>query len=299
MRKTKAYFLALFGTLTVVLPIYLVAAAILFTRTQPVDTIQSGVPIVQPRATDARTLLLMTGPEQPETFVLLRFDAWSGEVCTAAIPAEAVMLVGGQPLTLTEAAQQAGPAQAAAAIEETLEISVDNYFYAPADSLLKMVSGFGTARIPLSNYLTPEALAQVKLDLPGIETLTLTPAMLADVLAAKVAAPDLQTLLRAEGYLAFLRVGADTLAEKVPDALRAALAQSSTDLTAVQIYDYERIFRFLQKEPPEYRAGVLPGTWAGERYELSPDAPTAAAGYFTRPSDRKEEDISNNPEENW
>ena len=119
--------------------------------------------------------------------------------------------------------------------------------------------------------------------------------MLADVLAAKVAAPDLQTLLRAEGYLAFLRVGADTLAEKVPDALRAALAQSSTDLTAVQIYDYERIFRFLQKEPPEYRAGVLPGTWAGERYELSPDAPTAAAGYFTRPSDRKEEDISNNP----
>lgn len=288
MRKTKAYFLSLLGALTVVLPIYLAAAAILFTRTRPVDTLQSGVPVVQPRATDARTLLLMTGPEQPETFVLLRFDAWSGEVCTAALPAEAVMLVGGQPVTLAEAAQQAGPAQSAAAIEETLGITVDNYFYCTADDLLKLTDGFGTARIPLANYLTPQALAQVKLDLPGIETLSLTPAMLAQVLAADAAAPDLQTLLRAEGYLAFLRVGGAPLAEKLPDALRAALAGSATDLTAVQIYDYERIFNFLQKDPPEYRAGVFPGAWAGDRYELSPDAPAVAAGYFTRPSETPE-----------
>lgn len=282
MRKLKAYFLALLGTLTVVLPVFLAAAAILFTRTQPVDTIQSGVPIAQPRAADARNLLLMTGSEEPETFVLLRFDALTGEICTAALPAEAVMLVGGQPCTLTEAARQAGPAQAAAAIEETLDIVVDNYFCCTADALLKMAEAFPTARIPLSNYLTPQALAQVKLDLSGVETLSLTPRMLAEVLAAKAAAPDLQTLLRAEGYLAFLRVGADVLAEKVPDALRAALAQSATDLTAVQIYDYERIFDFLNREPPEYRAGVLPGTWAGERYELAADAPAVAATYFTR-----------------
>lgn len=282
VRRIKAYFITLLCTLLIVMPIYLAAAAILFTRAQPVDTPQSGVPIAQPTSGDARNLLLMTGENQPQTFVLLRFDALAASVCTAALPAETVVLVNGQPVTLAEAAEQAGPAQAAAALEETLDIPVDNYLYCTAERLLKLTEDFGTARIPLSNYLTPQALAQVKLDVPGVETLSLTPQMLADVLSARAAAPDLQTLLRAEGYLAFLRVSGEALEKKVPDALRAALAQSSTDLTAVQIYDYERIFGFLQKEPPEYRAGVMPGAWNRGRYELSPDAPTVATSYFAR-----------------
>ena len=108
--------------------------------------------------------------------------------------------------------------------------------------------------------------------------------MLADVLAAGAATPDMQALLRAEGYLAFLRIGGDALADTVPDAVRAVLAQSSTNLTATQIFDYERIFGFLRKEPPQYRAGVLPGTWADGRYELAENSVTVAAAYFKRAS---------------
>ena len=87
-----------------------------------------------------------------------------------------------------------------------------------------------------------------------------------------------------EGYLAFLRIGGDALADTVPDAVRAVLAQSSTNLTATQIFDYERIFGFLRKEPPQYRAGVLPGTWADGRYELAENSVTVAAAYFKRAS---------------
>ena len=282
VRKLKAFFFSLFGTLAVIVPIYLAAAAVMMTRSAPVDTVQSGIPIAQPTAGDARTFLLMTGTAQPETFVLLRFDARSGEVCTAALPGEAVMLADGQPLTLAEAAEQAGPAQAAAVIEETLSVEVDHYLYCTADALVDLTKDFGTARIPLSNYLSVDALAELRLSLPGVDTVTLTPRMFADVLAADAAEPDLQTLLRAEGYLAFLRVGSETLADTVPDALRAALANSSTNLTAVALYDYERIFGFLFRDPPQYRVGVIPGTWARGRYELAENAPAVAASYFVR-----------------
>ena len=257
MSRAKAFWLGLGCTLAVLLPIYLAVAAVIFTRSAPADTVQSGVPIAQPTLGDEKNFLLMTGPEQPETFVLLRFDALEGNLCSVAIPGETVVLVNGRPATLADAAEQAGPAQAAAALMETLDIEIDNYLYCTADRLVDLAAGFGTARIPLANYMTPEALGQLQLNIPGVQTVSLTPQMLADVLAAGAATPDMQALLRAEGYLAFLRIGGDALADTVPDAVRAVLAQSSTNLTATQIFDYERIFGFLRKEPPQYRAGVL------------------------------------------
>ena len=284
MSKAKAFWLGLGCTLAVLLPIYLAVAAVIFTRSAPTDTVQSGVPIAQPTLGDEKNFLLMTGPEQPETFVLLRFDALEGNLCSVAIPGETVVLVNGRAVTLAGAAEQAGPAQAAAALVETLDIEIDNYFYCTADRLVELAAAFGTARIQLANYMTPEALGQLQLNVPGVQTLSLTPQMLADVLAAGAATPDIQALLRAEGYLAFLRIGEDTLADTVPDAVRAALAQSSTNLTATQIFDYERIFGFLCKEPPQYRAGVLPGTWADGRYELADNSVTVAAAYFKRSS---------------
>ena len=93
------------------LPIYLAVAAVIFTRSAPADTVQSGVPIAQPTLGDEKNFLLMTGPEQPETFVLLRFDALEGNLCSVAIPGETVVLVNGRPATLADAAEQAGPAR--------------------------------------------------------------------------------------------------------------------------------------------------------------------------------------------
>ena len=129
MSRAKAFWLGLGCTLAVLLPIYLAVAAVIFTRSAPADTVQSGVPIAQPTLGDEKNFLLMTGPEQPETFVLLRFDALEGNLCSVAIPGETVVLVNGRPATLADAAEQAGPAQAAAALMETLDIEIDNYLY--------------------------------------------------------------------------------------------------------------------------------------------------------------------------
>lgn len=38
---------------------------------------------------------------------------------------------------------------------ETLDIEIDNYLYCTADRLVDLAAGFGTARIPLANYMTP------------------------------------------------------------------------------------------------------------------------------------------------
>ena len=43
--------------------------------------------------------------------------------------------------------------------------------------------------------MTPEALGQLQLNLPGVQTVSLTPQMLADVLAAGAATPDMQACL--------------------------------------------------------------------------------------------------------
>ena len=97
MSRAKAFWLGLGCTLAVLLPIYLAVAAVIFTRSAPADTVQSGVPIAQPTLGDEKNFLLMTGPEQPETFVLLRFDALEGNLCSVAIPGETVVLVNGRP----------------------------------------------------------------------------------------------------------------------------------------------------------------------------------------------------------
>ena len=143
MSRAKAFWLGLGCTLAVLLPIYLAVAAVIFTRSAPADTVQSGVPIAQPTLGDEKNFLLMTGPEQPETFVLLRFDALEGNLCSVAIPGETVVLVNGRPATLADAAEQAGPAQAAAALMETLDIEIDNYLYCTADRLVDLAAGFG------------------------------------------------------------------------------------------------------------------------------------------------------------
>ena len=44
MSRAKAFWLGLGCTLAVLLPIYLAVAAVIFTRSAPADTVQSGVP---------------------------------------------------------------------------------------------------------------------------------------------------------------------------------------------------------------------------------------------------------------
>ena len=96
MSKKKAFLLGFSLTLAVLVPVYLAVCAYGLSRTAPVEQKQQGVPVVQPLSTDARTLALMTGEGGPQTFVLVRFDAYEGRITTAALDAQTVVLCGGQ-----------------------------------------------------------------------------------------------------------------------------------------------------------------------------------------------------------
>ena len=250
MSKKKAFLLGFCLTLAVLVPVYLAVCAYSLSRTAPVEQKQQGVPVIQPLSTDARTLALMTGEDGPQTFVLIRFDAYEGRITTAALDAQTVVLCGGQGMTLLEIAQQMGPAGVTAALEETL--------------------------------------GELHLSVPGVNGLTLSTQVLRETLAAKALSRDAQTLLRAQGYLAFARAACGQLEQKGTNALRAAVAKDSTDITAVQLYDYQRIFKFLDKIVPEARALTFHGRWNGDRYELSSDFFTEA-GAFLGAAQEKEE----------
>ena len=62
---------------------------------------------------------LMTGEGGPQTFVLVRFDAYEGRITTAALDAQTVVLCGGQGMTLFGAAK--GALQIARAKNEALK----------------------------------------------------------------------------------------------------------------------------------------------------------------------------------
>lgn len=144
-----------------------------------------------------------------------------------------------------------GPAGVTAALEETLGAPVDNYIYCTARRLASLTENFGSAQLKLTNYMTSEALGELQLSVPGVSELTLSTQVLCETLEAQVLSRDAQTLLRAQGYLAFARAASGQLEQKAANAMRAAVAKDSTDLTAVQLYDYQRIFKFLDKIVPE------------------------------------------------
>ena len=107
MKRSKLFWRSLLMSLAVILPFYLVVAAYGFSRAAPVQEIRADVPITHPTSTDAKTLLVMTGAEEPEHFVLLRFDAMENRVATMAVPAQlAVPGTGGQQ-SLLQAVQSA------------------------------------------------------------------------------------------------------------------------------------------------------------------------------------------------
>lgn len=284
MTKRRAFILGMVCTLALLAPCYGLLLLYANTRVAPADAGQSNIPILAPTESDEKTLLVMTGQDVPETFTLVRLDAIHQSVNVVAAPAQTVVLCDGAPFTLAQAVAQAGPAQAAAALEETLAVHVDNYLFCTAEELAQQTAPLGNARLRLVNYMSASALEQLKLAVPGVETISLTPQMLAQALAEGAASEEMEPLFRSAGYLAFLRAGHGQLEKLGPELLRHAIANWSTDLTATQVYDYQRVFKFLDGGTPQFYSAGLPGTFTGgtdsRRYELGAAALATARQYL-------------------
>lgn len=282
LSKTKAFWISFIGTLLVIIPMYLFAMAYSVTKTVPTDVAQSNIPMVQPVSTDTKTLLVMIGPQEPEAFLLIRFDAVKNQVCVAAVPQTAQVFCGGEAVTLWEAVQQAGPAQAAAALRETLEIPVDHYLFCTGEKMASMCGEFSNIQLPLEDYLSQEMLGKLQLSVPGVSDISITPSILCGALREQSTSITLQNALRAQGYLSFLEENIDNLSVMIPDAMRTAVSSTSTNLTATDFYSYERILKFLQKQTPIFQVVLLPGNYQKGVYYFSDETKTIAENYLGR-----------------
>ena len=185
MKGTKLFWRSMLLSLAVIVPFYLVVAVYGMSRATPVQEARTDVPITHPTSTDAKTLLVMTGQEEPEHFVLIRFDAMENRVVTMAVPGElAVPGTNGQE-SLVQAVQKAGPAQAAQLVYQVLGVPVSDYVYCDADTLAELTSGLGNTRMSLANYMSAATLGELQLSIPGVGNMTLNTQLLAQVLAAR------------------------------------------------------------------------------------------------------------------
>lgn len=261
MKRSKLFWRSLLMSLAVIVPFYGMVALYGLSRAAPVQEIRTDVPITHPTSTDVKTLLVMTGDEQPENFVLIRFDALENRVATMAVSGQLAVPGTAGRQSLIQAVEQAGPAQAAELLYQVVGVPVSDYMYCDGATLARLTAGLGNAGMSLANYMSAATLGELQLSIPGVGSMTLNTDLFAQVLAAGAANPERELILRGEGYLAFLKAGMERLTEVLPDAMRTAVSQCSTALTATKIYDYERIFRFLEKQGPECRAFTLPGEY--------------------------------------
>lgn len=291
MSKIKVFWISFAATMLVVLPLYLLAFALDAATggARPTENSQSAIWVAQATAADAYTVLVMSGSggaQTAEHYTLVRFDAYKNGVSVCSLPPETVVLSGGKPVTLADTVTSAGPAQATAALAETLAIPVDNYLYASPKFLWQTAEAFGNIQMRLGGYASAQTLTALGLDAATGDMQAVSPRVFAQVLAAMYeqggAQREQMYALRAHGYLLFLAAGHGGLKTTLPDAVRSGSNAIATNLTATQLYDYTRALQFLDRQEPTYTAEAMPGTWErnGKRFELNEEAIVFAAKYF-------------------
>lgn len=285
MTNKKAFWLSFALSAAVIVPAYLALLAYqLVTPSVAADTPQTDVPVVFPTVRDDKTVLVMTGEgtaQTAETYALVRFDALHRRITATSLPPQTVVLVEGAPVTLEQAVASAGPTQGMRALEETLGVSVDNYLFAQPETLCSMAESLGTAQLRLRAYVPTDALARLALEVDGVDAMYLSPRLFAEVMTSGEVPDEALCELRARGYAAFLAAGRRVLGA-LPDEVRSNSTSLATDLTATELYDYERLFGFLasgEDIAPEAEALPVTETSAGT-YELTEDSVQAAQRLF-------------------
>lgn len=282
MSDRKAFFIGLFATLALILPVYFVFALISFSGvgSVPTENKQSNIPVAKPAASDAKTVLIIEDTEEAALFVLVRFDALKNKIVTTTFLGKTIMLANGKGTTLLDALRFAGPAQVAECIKETLGITVNNYIMASPERLVTMWHPLGTAQVNLPNYLSDEALSQLKLPLLGIEDIALTPTLFSEILHSEHIPSDVLCNICADGYLAFLRTNSDSLDTVLVNTFKKNINNVQTDIAATDIFDYDRILKFLVKGECEFSSIIFDGQMSSDRFELGEASPKTAVDNF-------------------
>lgn len=277
MSRFKIFLCSFLCSMLCILPLFLLllrggqAAA-------PVRAEAQGVPVEAPRAGDSCNLLLVTQQQDEPAFLLLRFDALQGKINGAVLPKETIVLYEKQPVLLGECYQTAGPAKARDALSETFSLRIDHYLNLSGETLARKAAVFGTVKMGMSDFgkiKNPDVLrlfsfegGEINLAPAGAQTLTEEGGLTGAELA----------VLRAKLYQSFLRAAPREL-----DGCFTALYEdkgSLTDLTAVELERYHRIFQSFVLQEPEIRVKRMPGSMTQNGYQLSEESAAFTEEYF-------------------
>ena len=273
----KSFWLAFLLTAAVMLPMAAGTMLWVQVRQQKADRVsqsQSGVRIATPTTRHQYTVLLAVPGEAASALVLARLDAPANQLRLAVIPAEGVVLLGQQTVTLAQAYAGAGPARAAQLLQQTLGIEIDAYLAITAEQLGKALGGADRLRAALSGALTEEELAAAGLTGDAADYTAKTAHALLEELQAMVAAGRLSASALGQARAAVWDAAVRQNLEKLPAALPAGLRQVSTNtltnLTAQDYYTLAETLEFLANQKAAPTAELLPGQWnaASQRYEF-------------------------------
>ncbi len=277
MAKIKVFFISFIVTLAAILPIYGIAyfLNVARPRAQFANEPQTEVYISQPAANETISILLMVGDENvqnTQSYVIVNFNAYENSINVVSMPGETVMIIDGKPITLEQATKSAGPSQAASAISQTLGISVEKYVFVSAELLWQTAQAFGNISMRTSLYASEESLKELGVIINGNEPQVLSPRFFAQILSDAQFSNVSRYEMRALGYSLFFSAGYGRLSEVLSEFFEENSAKIATNISAVELNEYKRIWQFLDRQQPTYNAGTLPGEYSNfeeQVYELN------------------------------
>ena len=283
MSKRKAFFVGFALTLIVLLPLY--AGVFLWQVSRPTDSAADTpayrIPIASPGEGDCKTMLIISRSGENTHFVLMGADALNNRFFLSSLPAETVVLSDGKARTLAQALDHAGPAYAANALAQTLNITIDHYLSGKASTFAAMAENLGSAEVwvPKEVTATSEEGYEVYHRAAGRSILNAKEGM--NLLYYGSFSPEERLTLTNALYGGLLGGHLDMLAATLPDQYRKHATALVSDLSAEDIYRYEDIFGFLGRLAPDVCLQSMPGEWQGERYELSQKSLDLAAQWLS------------------
>ncbi|GEM_PF-3992646 len=276
MSRFRIFLTSAIITLFCLIPIYMLVIGIsgVETDSQAVAGEAQNVSKLSPTQEDTLTLLLVPRCEQTVA-AMIRLDAWENRGEIMILPENTLLPVGEAEQTLKEAYDQRGPLQLRSSIEQLTGIDFERYLAPEHAALIELFRGV-TPTMHWDELGQLQNLAMLRRFAYNGGQGTISAQSAALLLTQENTAPSLRAQLAANLFGAFLQQALSHPPLASDSDIAAASVewfrsdqQLLTDISAVDIYGVERLFRLLMANPPEVTAQVVPGKITPQGYVLS------------------------------
>ena len=269
MTKTKAFFTGFLLTLGIIVPFYGVIIGLrFFAPTEPVEAPKTNIPIAVPAEQDVKTLCLIVENGEGLSFYLVKLDALNSNISAIVLDENTFVHAGTSYRTLTSALDYAGPAYVKNCLQETLGITIDNYLLTNAETLAKVYANFKTSAITVQNAYSGYNTSGYKVfdAKKGDNIMTFETALAAIRYSGYEQAA--LTDFKAHIMRQYLGANLNEIYAQTNALLRDSSSSITTNITATQIYEYEKVLKFLTQLNTKIDVVVLPGDYANGYFEL-------------------------------